>query len=284
MSELRNCNVLITGAASGLGSLLAQNLGGRGGNLILLDVNARGLESVCNKLEENGVTAHQYPCDLTDRRAIHATVERVLADCGHVDILINNAGIVSGKSLMEISDEAIERTIQVNTLALFWLTRAVLPGMIERNRGHIVTIASAGGLVGTSRLTDYCASKFAAVGFDESVRLEMKRLGLNIKTTVVCPFYIDTGMFAGVKTRFPLLLPILKPEYAVKKIIRAIQEDRQRLLMPRMVYTVNPLRLLPVSLFDAVVEFFGVNKSMDEFTGRNVNEEKAAENQRAETV
>src|ERR1051326_8480155 len=126
---------------------------------------------------------------------------------------------------------SIERTFAVNTLALFWTTRAFLPAMLERDRGHVVTIASAAGLVGTSRLVDYCASKHAAVGFDESLRLELRRLGSPVKTTVVCPFYISGGMFAGVRPRFPLLLPILTPEYAVDRIVDAIRRDRPRLVM-----------------------------------------------------
>src|SRR5207247_8346795 len=137
-------------------------------------------------------------------------------------ILINNAGVVSGKGLLEISEEAIQRTFDVNTLALFWTTRAFLPGMIARDRGHVVTIASAAGIVGTSRLVDYCASKHAAVGFNEALRLELKRQGNKVVTTVVCPFYISTGMFEGVKTRFPLLLPILEPQKVADRIVDAI--------------------------------------------------------------
>ena len=97
--------------------------------------------------------------------------------------------------------------------------------MIERNRGHIVTIASAAGLIGVPRLTDYCATKFAAVGLDESLRVELKQRGSAIRTTVVCPYYIDTGMFEGVKTRFSFLLPILKEQKVVDKILRAIEGE-----------------------------------------------------------
>jgi all-trans-retinol dehydrogenase (NAD+) len=156
----------------------------------------------------------------------------------------------------------------VNALALFWTTRAFLPGMIARDRGHVVTIASAAGIVGTSRLVDYCASKHAAVGFDEALRLELRRAGSHVKTTVVCPFYVSTGMFAGVKTRIPLLLPILDPDYVVNRIVEAVRRDRRRLILPRFVYLTWLVRILPVAVFDAVMEFFGVNKSMDEFTGR----------------
>lgn len=94
--------------------------------------------------------------------------------------------------------------------------------MIERNSGHIVTIASIAGWVGVNRLADYCASKFGAVGFDESLRFEMRDRKKNIKTTCICPYYINTGMFDGVKSKFPLLLPILSEDYATTRIVNGI--------------------------------------------------------------
>ena len=212
--------------------------------------------------------------DLSPTHAIAASARQTLADHGGIDILINNAGVVSGKGLLEISEEAIQRTFDVNTLALFWTTRAFLPGMIARDRGHVVTIASAAGIVGTSRLVDYCASKHAAVGFNESLRLELRRQRSHVRTTVVCPFYISTGMFAGVKTRFPLLLPIMDPEYVVTRIVKAVQRNRARVVLPRLIYATFLARLLPVPLFDASMEFLGVNKSMDEFTGRAGEEDQ----------
>ena len=140
--------------------------------------------------------------------------------------------------------------------------------MLKRGSGHIVNIASAAGLVGVPRLTDYTASKFAAVGFDEALRLELQRQGANIVTTIVCPYYIATGMFAGARTRFPWLLPILEPDYVAERIVGAIRANRRRLVMPRFVLTALPLRLLPQRLFDTLTRFFGISGSMDEFTGR----------------
>jgi all-trans-retinol dehydrogenase (NAD+) len=181
---------------------------------------------------------------------------------------VNNAGIVSGNKLLDASDDDLQRTFDVNALALFWTSRAFLPPMLARDSGHIVTIASAAGIVGTSRLVDYCASKHAAVGFDEALRLELRRERSRVKTTIVCPFYVSTGMFAGVRTRIPLLLPILEPDYVVTRIVEAVRRDRRRLLLPRFVYLTWLVRLLPVPAFDALMEFFGVNRSMDEFAGR----------------
>lgn len=268
MTNIRGSRALITGAASGIGRLLARELGKAGADLVLWDIDAQGLGEVQHELRGAGCEADIYVCDLTRREAIEAAASETLARSGAVDILVNNAGIVSGKTLLEISPAEIERTFQVNTLALFWTAKAFLPGMLERDRGHLVTIASAAGLAGTSKLTDYCSSKFAAVGFDESLRVELKRQGSRVVTTVVCPFYTDTGMFAGVRTRFPWLLPILDPDYVVRRTVRAIEKDRRRLIMPRFVYTGWPSRLLPVDWFDALMAFFGISHSMDEFRGR----------------
>jgi len=268
MSDYTGSNVVITGAASGIGRLVAEKIAAEGAHVILWDVDAQALERARAELAASGRQASAYACDLRDRGAIAATAAATLRDRGRVDILINNAGVVSGKTLLVAADDDIVRTFAVNVLALFWTTRAFLPGMIARGRGHIVTIASAAGLVGTARLVDYCASKHAAVGFDESLRLELRRLGSRIQTTVVCPFYISTGMFAGVRTRFRFLLPILDPDYAARRIVRAIRKNRRRLIMPRFVYATWPARLLPVGTFDAVMEFLGVNRSMDDFVGR----------------
>ena len=268
MTDIKGSRVLITGAASGIGRLLAMELGRSGASLVLWDIDEQRLCDLRAELQSAGCNVGTCVCDLTRREDIEAAARRTLADCGPVDILVNNAGVVSGKNLLEITPAEIERTFQVNTLAIFWTAKAFLPGMLERNRGHIVTIASAAGLAGTSKLTDYCSSKFAAVGFDESLRVELKRQDSRVLTTVVCPFYTDTGMFEGVRTRFPWLLPILDPEYVVRRIVRAIEKDRRRLIMPRFVYTGWPTRLLPVAWFDALMAFFGVSHSMDEFRGR----------------
>ena len=119
---------------------------------------------------------------------------------------------MSGKDFLELPDDKIEATFDINVLSLFWTGKAFLPSMIQRNRGHIVTIASASGLIGVARLADYASSKWAAVGFDESLRAELSKVAPGVMTTVVCPFYINTGMFRGVRSRFPFLLPILEED------------------------------------------------------------------------
>jgi all-trans-retinol dehydrogenase (NAD+) len=265
MSKIAGHHVLITGAGSGIGRLLADRVIKKGGFVIAWDINQEALDSLAGA---NPAQVAPYQVDLSSKEATQLIARRVLDDHGRVDILVNNAGIVNGKSILNCDDEEIERTFEVNILAHFWTVRAFLPGMIKRGHGHIVTVSSAAAISPAPKLADYAASKWAAFGFDEALRLEFKRDNLPIKTTVVAPFYIDTGMFEGVKTRFNFLLPILDPERVADKMIKAIEQDRQRLIMPPIVYSMYPLRLLPPVLFDAITRFFGVSSSMDDFRGR----------------
>ncbi len=269
MSQISGANVLITGAGSGIGRLIALKIARLGGNVIAWDIHQANLDRVLDEFKAaSGRSHHGYLCDVSDRARVYELAEQVRADVGDVDILVNNAGVVSGRPLTETPDESIESTFRVNTMALFWTTKAFLPQMIARDRGHVVTIASAAGLIGVARLTDYSASKWAAVGFDESLRVELKKNAPGVRTTVVCPYFIDTGMFEGVKTRFSFLLPILSEAYVADRTVTAIRRNQRRLLMPRLLYLMPALRILPVAVFDFVASLLGINASMDEFIGR----------------
>jgi all-trans-retinol dehydrogenase (NAD+) len=269
VTTINNKHVLITGGASGIGRRLVLRCAGMGAAVTIWDLDEAGAKAAAAEAAAGGAGAvRAFACDVGDRDQVAARAAEVLAAQGSVDILVNNAGVVSGRPLLELSDEHIERTFRVNTLALFWTTKAFLPAMVTRGSGHIVTVASAAGLIGSPRETDYAASKFAAVGFTEALRMELKRSAPGVKTTVVRPFYIDTGMFAGVKTRFPLLLPILKEGDVTERIVRAIQHDTPQVDMPWMVRTLPLMRMLPVWAFDGLADFFGLTVAMDEFTGR----------------
>ncbi|VDK52693.1 unnamed protein product [Cylicostephanus goldi] len=133
----------------------------------------------------------------------------------------------------------MELTMAVNTHALFYTTKAFVPTMLENNHGHVVTVASIAGKVGVSGLVDYCASKHGAIGFHESLTAELDALGKDgVKTTVVCPYYIDTGMFDGVQTKSPTLLPVLQPQYVVDCIMEAVLTNKEMISMPRFNYFV----------------------------------------------
>jgi all-trans-retinol dehydrogenase (NAD+) len=269
MSEIAGRHILITGGASGIGRLMAQKLAALGGLISIWDIHRENLDNVVAALNGDGrVLARGFFCDVAQRANVYRVAAETTAAAGPVDIVINNAGIVSGRGILELPDEKIEATFAINTLSLFWTAKAFLPQMIERGRGHIVTIASASGLIGVPKLSDYSASKWAAMGFDESLRAELRTLAPALRTTVVCPYYIDTGMFHGVKSRFPWLLPILSENEVAARIVSAIQRDKRRLMLPALVYSVPLMRVLPVRVFDWLATFLGVNASMDEFKGR----------------
>lgn len=269
MTSFAGSTVVITGGASGLGRLMAERAVQRGSQVVLWDLDGNRAGEVAEQL--SGRARHPVraaACDVSDADAVTALAEEELGRHGPVDILVNNAGVVSGKPLTELSERQIRTTFGVNVLALYWTTKAFLPTMIQRNHGHVVTVASAAGLVGVARQTDYSASKHAAVGFDESLRVELARSAPGVRTTVVCPYYIDTGMFEGVRTRFSWLLPILDQDDAADRIVAAIERDRHQLVMPPLVRLVPLLRILPTRAFDRVMDLLGVNVSMDEFVGR----------------
>lgn len=268
MSDFKGKNILITGAASGIGRLMAIMIAHEEGQLILWDINENNLELVKKEIDSIGSKSFCYTCDVSKKEMVFDTAEKVLKEVGAIDILINNAGVVVGKNFSEYTSEEIEFTVNVNLMSRFWILQAFLPHMKKANHGHIVTIASAGGIIGTAKLSVYAATKFADFGFDESLRAEFKKSNTKIKTTVICPYFIDTGMFKGVKTRFSFLLPILKPEKVARKTIKAIKKNKPRLFMPKMVYLVPLLRIFPVSIFDWIANLMGVNNAMDYFTGR----------------
>ena len=268
MKSFNGKNVLITGGASGIGRLMALQLLDEGANVVIWDIHQENMDRLQQAVKAKPGKLITVYCDVSRKGEIFSKASEFKAKMGDIHLLINNAGVVSGKSFMDCTEAQIEKTFSINAMALLWTTRAFLPDMIENNEGHIVNIASAAGLIGVAGLADYAASKFAAFGFDESIRVELKKRGSAVKTTIVCPYYINTGMFRGVKSRFSWLLPILDETKVARKIIRAVRKEKPRLLMPWTVYTVMPLRVFPVAVFDFVAGILGIHNSMDEFTGR----------------
>merc|ERR1719213_1337957 len=271
---------------------MALQIAGEGGDVAAWDRDERGLEALLAEAAARdlpGAVCAQV-VDLSSRAGIDAAVGRVLEAHprvaaagaggvalagfaagwpGRVDALVNNAGVVSGKPFLECPDRQVDLTMAVNALAPIWLTKRLLPGMLERGSGSVVTVASAAGLQGVATLVDYCASKHAAVGFMEALRVELKRGSSRVRTTLVCPYYIDTGMFEGVKTRVPLLLPIMRPELVARRIVRALARAEEVVLLPGFVRTSWLCRFLfPTSVCDFLLRLMGITASMDDFKGR----------------
>lgn len=222
---------LVTGGGGGLGRLLALRLAKLGATVVLWDVNTEGLEETVSLVKGIGGKVFAFKCDLANREDVYKVAKKTQEEVGDITILINNAGVVSGYLLLDTPDHLIQRTFDVNVIAHFWTVKAFLPKMIQKNHGHIVTIASMAGYTGVSKLVDYCSSKFAAVGFDESLRIELDALGVKgVKTTVICPYFIQqTGMFDNVNSK---LLPRLKSNDVADRTIEAIRANERVVMIP----------------------------------------------------
>ncbi len=268
-TPVRGAVVLVTGAASGIGALVAVQAAHRGARAVVLwDRDLPAAQDVATRVQAAGATCLAQRVDLRDAQEVEAAGRVVLERLGRVDVLVNSAGVVTGRRFEDLSEEDVARTFDVNVLALYRVVRCFLPGMRTRDRGCVVTIASAAGLVGVARQTDYSASKFAAVGFMESLRSELRRSGSHVRTLVVAPYYVSTGMFAGVRTRVPLLLPVLEPERVASQVLDSVERGDARRILPWFANAVLLVKALPVPVADAVTDLFGISTTMDTFTGR----------------
>ncbi len=266
--KFRNSNVLITGGASGIGRIMGRMALEKGAScLIIWDINPQNIAVTIGELSKMG-KVRGYVVDVSKNELIMETYNKVLNECGDVDILINCAGIVTGnRTFDKVSTDEIVRTMNINTIAPMLVARAMLPDMIRRNRGHICTITSAGGMLSNPKMAVYAASKWGATGWSDSVRIELQGMKSNVRITTVAPYYINTGMFNGVKSR---IIPILKPEYASRKIIEAIERNRSFKGIPFGFHFIRFWQaILPTRVFDWLFgEVFGIYHTMDEFTGR----------------
>lgn len=268
MSRIEATTALVTGGAAGIGRLTGLELLRRGAaRLVVWDVDGAALTKLLDEFAGAGHDVVGMEVDLADPDAIRRGVEELRERDVAVDLLVNNAGIVVGADFRAHSHDDISRTMAVNAAAPMHLTRELLPGMLARGRGHVVNVASAAGLVSNPRMSVYCASKWAMIGWSDSLRLELERSGARVHVTTVTPYYVDTGMFAGVRSP---VLPVLKADKVARRIAEAVERDRVFLRLPRIVGAVPLLRgLLPTRAFDRIVgDWLGVYRSMREFRGR----------------
>lgn len=266
--KFENANVLITGGASGIGKIMGRMALEKGaGCLIIWDINLTAIEAARTELGKIG-RVKGYVVDVSNNAIVELAYGKTVADCGDIDILINCAGIVtSNRTFDQMSTDEIVRTMNINTLAPMYVAHAMLPDMIRRNRGHICTIASAGGMISNPKMSVYAASKWGVIGWSDSVRIELQEMKSKVHITTVAPYYINTGMFDGVRSR---IIPILKPEYASRKIIRAIEKNTSFKGIPFGFHFIRFWQaILPTRVFDYFFgTVFGIYHTMDNFTGR----------------
>lgn len=268
MSKIKGSTVLITGGASGIGRIMGRIALEKGAKcLVIWDINEQNIATTVEELTLVGNVC-AYTVDISNSEQVEQTYAQMRRERGAIDILINCAGVVlSNNTFDKIGSREIQRTMDINATAAMVLSAQMLPEMIERNIGHICNIASAAGLISNPRMSVYAASKWAMIGWSDSVRIELKQMRSRVRFTTIAPYYINTGMFDGVRSR---LFPILKPEPTARKIIAAIERNRNFRGIPFGFHFIRFWQaVLPTSIFDYIFgEVVGIFHAMDHFTDR----------------
>jgi 3-dehydrosphinganine reductase len=204
MRDFDNKRAFITGGSSGIGLALARQLVQAGAHVAIAARGVDQLEQAREHLQElsrGGRKVLAYPLDIADKEAVAALAPRVLEELGGVDLLVNNAGIARPGHFMELPDSLFEEMVAINYLGAVWVTRAFLPGMMQRRSGHVLNVSSIAGVMGVFGYTAYAGSKFALAGFTECLRQELEPSGVGV--TLLCPPDTDTPQLAGEEAYKP---------------------------------------------------------------------------------
>lgn len=189
--KIKGKNVLITGAAGGIGKALAMEFAWRGADVFLSDINESGLHKICSHIETMGRQCHIRQTDITQKDQVKEMIDDAIRRMGHVDILINNAGVTVIGELKDVSLDDWEWIMGVNLWGPIYGIHHILPHMVERRQGHIVNMGSMGGLTAVPANGTYNVTKFGLTGLSEALRAEM--LKHNIRVTLICPGFLSSS-------------------------------------------------------------------------------------------
>ncbi len=238
MNDLKNKNALITGAGKGIGKAIALALAKEGVNVILLARSQNEIDNVAAKARSLRVKALAITADVSDIHSVNTAVEKALSEFKTIDILINNAGIASFGKFLELEPAAWERIIQVNLMGTYYVTRAVLPNMIERQTGDIINISSTAGLNGNALTSAYSASKFAVLGLTDSLMQEVRKH--NIRVTALTPSTVATDLAIELKLTDGNPEKVMQAEDMAELIIAQLKLNRRVFIKNSSIWSTNP--------------------------------------------
>lgn len=234
--KINGTTALITGASSGIGAATAREIARRGATVLLMARTAGALESLAGEIRATGGRAMAYPLDLTDSQAVARAAEEIRGEWGTPDILIHCAGAGRWLFVEETSPPEMEQMMAAPYFAAFYLTRALLPDMIQRRRGHIVTVGSPASLFMWPGAAAYIAARWALHGFTEALRADVYGLGIGV--TLMIPGRVESEYFAhnpGSRERVPkisYLTGALTPAQVARAIVRGIEHNRRMMVVP----------------------------------------------------
>ena len=259
----------ITGAGSGIGRALANDLARRGAHLALSDIDDEGLAETVAQCEGRGVKITSQHLDVADRHAVERWADQVVADHGKVNLIINNAGVALGATIESVSYEDFEWLMNINFWGVVYGTKAFLPYVKASGEGHIVNLSSVFGLVSVPSQSAYNAAKFAVRGFTDALRMELEIEGAPVSVTTIHPGGIKTNIaknarideslndMAGdpdkARAEFERAF-VTSPEKAARQILAAVQRDRRRALIGPDAKVIDFVSRLPAGLYQGVLE------------------------------
>ncbi len=275
MTELNGASAVVTGGAMGIGLATARRLLKENCSVTIWDIHDEYLRTAEKELQLIGAPVYCRHCDITDETQVNQMAAMAKREMGSVDILINNAGcVVPGRFCTQPPAVRVKETY-VNLISMYYTIYAFLPGMLERDRGHVVNISSGAGLLGMPDLAVYCATKWAVSGFTEALRFEAecdRKKGVRFSS--VHPGIIKQGLFEGSKLNLlgEILIPRVKDHDHIAKAIvnRALKKNRRVVKHPRSLHLgVLTRGLLPDRVMGNIMLLAGAGRIMKDWKGHD---------------
>lgn len=238
MESLQEKNALVTGAGKGLGKAIAIALATEGVNIALLGRTESDLIKVADELKQYKVKTAFAIADVSDIDAVNSAVAQLKQDIGTIDILINNAGVGAFGKFMELEPAKWKQIIEINLLGVYYVTRAVLPEMIERQLGDIINVSSTAGKNGAAVTSAYSASKFGLIGLSESLMQEVRKH--NIRVSTMLPSTVATDMAINLNLTDGNPERVMQPEDFAELLIAQLKLNRRVFIKESGIWSTNP--------------------------------------------
>ncbi|MNZ43381.1 putative oxidoreductase [compost metagenome] len=237
--EFKNKTAIITGASKGIGKAIATALAKEGVHLGLISRSTADLEELQHSLHnEYSVNVHIASADVSNRIEAEAAVQSLQKELGSIDILINNAGIAKFATLLDMDPSEWERIIQVNLMGTYYISRAVLPYMLNQNSGNIINVASTAGERGFATGSAYCASKFALLGLTESLLQEVRKS--NIRVVALTPSTVNTELALNAGLKIGDEDRMMQPEDVAELAVATLRLPERVFVKTAGIWTTNP--------------------------------------------
>lgn len=239
LMDLHGKTAVITGAGKGIGLAIAELLAKEGVNLGLISRTASDLDALKASLAgEHGIRVATAAADVSKREEAESAVSALKAELGTIDILINNAGIASFGTVLEMDPAQWEQIIQVNLMGTYYMSRAVLPDMVGQNSGSIINISSTAGEKGFATGSAYCASKFAVMGLTESLLQEVRKN--NIRVVALTPSTVNTALARDNNLKIGDEDRMMQPEDVAELALATLKLPQRVFVKSAGIWTTNP--------------------------------------------